>query len=162
MFELLGVHFDVVLGIAQRSMLRKERAVPALQDVQVGVGEVGIVVHVEGTVLVPNEFGHDGRAVRRILAVQNQRRARFGTGEQLRGQKLLVVVVDRSVDVTPLVLVLEPAVDHHDVVEPVVVLAVHHLHQGTLADPRERIGLILRDDMWQLLARGTIDIADRL
>lgn len=70
----------------------------------------------------------------RILAVEDQEGLGSGSvlREQLLGQKLLVVVVDRTFDVSAVILVLETAIHHPGVVVVMTISAIEHLDQGGL------------------------------
>lgn len=157
----LGAHLDIILWIAQCPMFRKECAVATLQNVHVRIAEVRILVHVIGTILVPDILRHDRGPMGGIFAMKDQGRPRLWACEEFGGQKVLVVVVHGSGDVPALVLILEAAVDDHDVIETIIVLAIQELHEDTLVDARQCIGLVLRKGVRELQARGSFNVGDR-
>ena len=61
---------------------------------------------------------------------------------------------------TTLVLILEAAVDDHDVVKAVIELPVKKLKQSVFTDARQIVRLILRDEVRQLGGRRTVHITD--
>ena len=71
---LLSCHLNIILRRAPCSMILKERAVPTVQNVCLWVGKPRILICVHGSVSVANELGHDGSAVRRVFAVEDQQR----------------------------------------------------------------------------------------
>lgn len=135
-FMFLGRHFNIILREAERAMLCKECAVASIQDVQIRIGKLRILIDVDSTITMANVLGHDGRAVSRVLAVQDQCRPGFGFSEELGGKLLLVIVVESTIDVASLVFILEATVNDHDVVEETVVLAVHYFQQCVLLNAR--------------------------
>lgn len=54
---LFGSHLDVVLGEAKGAMFGKEGAIATIQDVHLGIGQFGVFVDVDSTVLVADILG---------------------------------------------------------------------------------------------------------
>ena len=54
------VHLDIRLRRTALAVLFEETAVPSLKDVDLGVGEAGVVLCVNGAVLCTDMTGHDG------------------------------------------------------------------------------------------------------
>lgn len=160
-FVLLGRHLDIVLRVAQRAVLGEEGTVTTVQDIQIGVGELRVVVRVESAILVTNVLGHNRGAMGRVFAVEDQGRPRLGCGEELGGQVVLVVVVDSAIDMASLVLIFKAAVDDHHVVKTIVVFPIQELHQDVFVDTRQCICLVLRKDVRKLQAGGSFNVDDR-
>lgn len=57
---------------------------------------------------------------------------------------LFVIVIDSSVNVATLILVLEAAVDDHDIIKSVVIFAIHEVYKDAFINTRQVISLILR------------------
>lgn len=161
-FVFLGRHFDVVLGVTKCAVFGEERTVTSVQDVQIRITQVGVLVNVEGAVPMADVLRHDGSSVGRIFAVQNKGRPGLGAGKELRSQVLLVVVVHRAVDVSSLILVLKAAIDNQNVVELFVEFPIHELQENGFVDTGQRVSLVLMDDMREVEARGSFDVANRL
>ena len=161
-FMLLIVHLNVVLRVTHGTVLGKERAVATIENVHIRVGKVWVSVDVDSPVLVTDVLGHDRRAVGRVLAVQDQSGARLRLAEQFVGKFFLVIVVERAIDVAAFILVLETAVDDHDVVEAVIELPTKKLEQSALVDARQSVRLILGGEVRKLQGRRTFDVTDGL
>lgn len=142
-------------------MLRKECTVATLQNVHVGIAKVRVLIHIIGTILMADILRHNRGPVGGIFTMEDQGRARLWACEEFGGQEVLVVVVHGSGDVPALVLILESAVDDHDVIETIIVLAIQELHEDTLIDARQCIGLVLRKGVRELQARGSFNVGDR-
>lgn len=159
---LLGTHLHIVLRVAQRAVLCEEGTVTAVQNVQVGVCKMGIGIDINSSVVVADEFRHDRCAVRGIFTVQNQSGARLHRAEQLTGKLVLVIKIEGTVDMAALILVLESAIDNHDMVEPVIELPIQKLDECALVDARQVVRLFLGDEVRKLKAWRTFHVTDRL
>lgn len=82
--------------------------------------------------------------------------------KQVTSQLVLVIEVDGSVDVTTLVLVFKPAINHHVLIVLVLVLAIEHIYEGIAADPGNAIRLTFLEEVWKNRARNLVDIHDGL
>lgn len=158
----IGIHLHIVLGEAQGAVLGKEGAVSAVQNVHVGICEVGVGIDIDGAVVCTNVAGHDRSAVCRVFTVQNKSSAGLGRAEELTSKLLLIIVVDGAIDVPALVLVLEAAIDDHDVVKAVVELSVQKFEEGALVDARHFVRLILGDEVRKLQSGRTFEVTDGL
>lgn len=161
-FMTIGVHFNVVLGVAKGAVLGEEGAVASVENVQIRVGQVGVGVDIDSAVVVANVLGHDGRAVSGIFTVKDESSPGLGRSEQLTRKFLLVVVIEGAVDVAALILILEAAVNDHDVVEAVIELPVKKFKQSVLANARQSVRLILTDEVRKLGGGRTVHVGDRL
>jgi hypothetical protein len=143
---MLGVrHLHVLRREAATTVASKEGTVAAFQNVDLWEGKSWIVLGVGGAILGTDMASHQGSAMRRVFAVKDeQSSSRPRLLEELIREKILVVVVDSSFDVTSLVLVLETAVDDHFRVVMIGVFTVENLQQGLLLDARYRVGRVLR------------------
>lgn len=109
-----------------------------------------VVLGVDGSVLGADMAGHHGGAVSRVLAVKDENGSSLhGVLEQLRGEEVLVVVVDGTIDVAALVLILETAVNDHLLVELVTVLAVQEVDHGFSRDPGDGVGGVIGQEVRQ-------------
>lgn len=109
---LLGLHLDVVLREAAVSMVLVEGAIATVENIGFGVGQVWIAFSIDSAILVSDVFGHQGSTVCRIFTVENQQcLGRLFMLEQLCGELVLVIEVDRTVYMATFVFILESTVD---------------------------------------------------
>jgi hypothetical protein len=95
--------------------------------------------------------------------VEKQESSSFqGTLEEMRRQQLFVVIVDSTIDMTPIVLVLEPTVNDELVTIMLVVLAIQNFEEGGPRDAGNAVVLLLRKEMRKHKLRGFLDVHDRL
>jgi hypothetical protein len=134
-----------------------------MQDVHFRVGKPRIVVNVDRTIPVTDEFCpddmlerakhdvkkrslpnlHDRSTVRRVLAVEDQNR--FGNiflVEQVDSEGILVVEINGPINVAALIFIFESAVDYHSTVISVIIFSIDHVNENAVVDPRETVGLV--------------------
>lgn len=85
-----------------------------------------------------------------------------GSFEQLRREKLLVIVVDRTLNVATVILILEAAVNDHFVVKFVVELAVENVKHGVFGDARNGVSGVIGEKVRHNGFISFLDIHDRL
>lgn len=158
----VGVHFNIILGIAERTVLCKEGAVTSIENVQIGVRQIRVGVDINSSVVMANVLGHKRCAVRGIFTVQDEGCSGLGSAEQFTRKAFLVVVVEGAIDVATLILVLKAAVNNHDIVEAVIELPIKKFKQSVLADARQSVRLILGDEVRKLGGWRTFHVADGL
>lgn len=157
-----GTHLDVGLGITPVAVLLEESTVAALEDVDLGVCEAGIVLSVGTAVLGAHVTGHQRGTVSRVLAVEDDEGTAFHRGsEEVGNQKVLVVVVDGAVDVATIVLVLEAAVDDELVIVSLVVLSIENVQQCLAFYARNVVALSFGKEMGQDGLGGLLNIHHR-
>lgn len=145
---LLGAHRDVGLGIAQLTVFIEELAVSAVKDVDVRIGQTGVVLGVDRSVFGSDVTGHHGGTVGGILAVEDQNGlALHRCLEEVLGQQLFVIVVNSTVNVATIVLVLKAAVNHDPLVVTVTVSTIHKAYEGLTANPRDVVVQIFTKEM---------------
>lgn len=157
---VLVVHLNVALREALGTVASKELAVAAFKDVHLREGELGILKVVDGTVTVADELGHARSTEFGVLAVEDQESVGSDTAvfKQIRGELVLVVVVDGTVDVATVVLVLETAVHDQDLVIVRVVVAIEDVDKSVLLDTGEAVGLLLVEEVRKLGFVGLVEI----
>lgn len=160
----LVIHLDVILREAFGAVVGEEFAVAAVEDVEVWVGESGVVGGVDITVVVADVFCGQRGTVDRVFAVENEEgRGLWGGGiaEELVGKLLLVVEVDGVFNVPAIVFIFKAAVDYEYSVVFVAVFGVQNVGHGVLRDARETIGFIIRDEAGEFGERmGLVNVHD--
>ena len=130
-----GIHLDVRLGIASIAVFLEEVAVSTIQDIDLRIGKPRIELDVGITIFGSDVSSHDRGSVGRVLAMEDEESASLHRSqEQVGGEKVLVVIVDGSVDMASVVLVLEAAVNHHLLREMLAVLAVQDVQHSAPRD----------------------------
>lgn len=122
---VLVLHLDVVLGKALGPVIGKELAVATVEDVHLGVIELGILEVIDSTITVAYKLGHARGAKLRVFTVKDKQGVGRGVGlEEFVGQLLLVVEVEGTFNVATVVFIFEAAVDNVDAIVMGVVVAV--------------------------------------
>ena len=122
---VLVLHLDIALREALGPVVGKELAVPTIENVHFGIGELWVLEVVDGAVLVADELGHAGGTKLRVFTVENEKTARRRHSlEQLASKLLLVVEVQSTFDMSSIVLVFETAIDNINLIVVGVVVAV--------------------------------------
>ncbi len=143
-----GIHLDVGLRIASIAVFLEEVAVSTIQDIDLWVGKLRVELNVGITIFGSDVSSHDWGSVGRVLAVEDEKSAALHRSqEQVGREKVLVIVVDGSVDMASVVLVLEAAVDHHLLREMLAVLAVQYVQHSAPRDARNAAILPLGEEM---------------
>lgn len=160
LFVVLVVHLNVALREALGAVASKELAVAAFQDVHLREGELGVLEVVDGTVTVADELGHARGTEFGVFAVKDQESVGSDTAvfEQIRGQLVLVVVIDGTVNVATVVLVLETAVNDQDLVVVRVVVAIEDVDKSVLLDAGEAVRFFLVEEVRKLGFVGLVEI----
>lgn len=145
----LIIHLDIILRKAFGAVVGEEFAVAAVENVEVWVGESGVVGGIDITVVVADVFCGERRTVDRILAVEDEESRGLWRGsiaEELVGELLLVVEINGMLDVPAIVFILKAAVDYEYSVVVGAVFGVQNVDHGVLRDARETVGFIIRDE----------------
>ena len=122
------IHSNPVLRVAATSELCEETTVSSLKDVNFWVSQLRVVLGIDGPVLLSDMACHDWCAMGRIFTVKDEERLAWDSSfEQLAGKQFLVVVVDRTIDVTTLKLVLETTINNHTLIELAIVGPIQDL-----------------------------------
>ena len=158
-----SIHFDICLRIASVAVLSEEATVSALQDVYLGIGQTGVTLRIDGAILRTYVTCHQRRPMHRVFAMEDQKSPSFQRAvEQVRGEQLLIIIVDGSINVTSVVFILEPTVDDEFVVIVLGVLAVQNFKEGLSRKPGYAIVLVVRVEMREHRLGGLFDIENGL
>jgi hypothetical protein len=142
---LLVGHLNVFRRVAATPKPFEEGAVTPIKDIYFGVRELGVKLSIRCSVLSPDMAGHQRSTVSRVLAMKDKKRSTVhGSFEELGSQKILVIMVNSTINVATLILVFETAIDDHLLVKVFCVLAIQNLQQSLLGDSRNGICRVVR------------------
>lgn len=158
-----SIHFHICLGVASLAVLREETTVSTLQDVYLGIGQTGVALGVDSAVLCTYVTCHQRRSVDRIFAVEEQKGPSFQRAvEQVRREQLFIIIVDGTIDVTPVIFVLEATIDDESVVVVLIILAVQDVEEGVPRKPGYAVVLVVGEEMWEHRLGSLFDIENGL
>lgn len=159
---LFGVHLNVVLREASRSVVLEKGAIASVQDIGLSICQTRVSIRVNSPIFVTDELGHQRRAVSRIFAVENQQCLGRGFNvEKLSRELFLVVEVHSAVDMTAIEFVLKPAVNNDQFFVQVVEAAVKNLNHCLLCDAWKGDSLIIWGEVRKLGHVRCFNIHDR-
>lgn len=139
MYVLRIIHLNIVLGEAEGRVLREEGTVATIENVDFRKGKFWVRLGVGCPILLSDELRHERSTVSGIFAVEYQQGiCRTGLLKQLRRQSRLVIVVDRTIDMSTFKFVLKAAVHNHSVGILCIEFPVNNFEEGFLGDPGYR------------------------
>jgi hypothetical protein len=99
----------------------------------------------------------------RVFAVEKQKSPSFHRAvEQVRGEQLLIIVVDGPINVTSVIFILESTVNDKSVVVVLVVLAVQNIKEGVPRNSGYAVILVLGEEMREHRVGSLFDIENGL